>query len=258
MPATITLAIKTYSEKHLEVVDKFLKSKLKGLKVKIQVCGTRNSWVQASISDEDENIALRYISEEMGICPNTIEEIKRFSTLKGYITSINKDRIIIDIGVFSPQKVEAVLTLQHLQAQLADGRKLALMRLAELYGFCENLPLTVKALNMKREENGIETMFSERQLKIYRGWMQSLLDRLIVLGATREEVMSSLKITRCLRDIVDVESLGLFENAIVCKLGTDAAGLIPKIGKQLSNAVITVFSPRKVLEFFGENALLEK
>ncbi|MEM3578154.1 MAG: DUF2110 family protein [Candidatus Bathyarchaeia archaeon] len=254
---TITLTIKTYNKSHLEVVDEFLKLKLKGLNVKVQVCGTRNSWVQASISGEDENVALRYISEEIGVCPSTIEEIRRFSTLKGYIAALNKDQIVIDIGVFFPQKTEATLTLQHLQAQLTDGRKLALAKLAELYGFCENLPLTVKALNIKVEEGIVETIFSERQLKIYKDWLKSLLDRLIVLGATREEIMSSLKIARCLRDTVDVESLGLFENAVACKLGTDAAGLIPKIGRQL-NAAITVFSPRKILEFFGENMLLEK
>ncbi|MEM3596595.1 MAG: DUF2110 family protein [Candidatus Bathyarchaeia archaeon] len=253
-----TLAIKTYNENQLEVVEAFLKLKLKGLKVKTQVCGTLNNWVQVSISGEDEKIALRYISEEVGLCPNTIEEIRKFSTLKGYITAINKDQIIIDIGVSSPQKVEAELTLQHLQAQLADGRKLALAKLAELYGFRENIPLTVKALNMNKEEGIVETTFSEAQLRIYKGWMKSLLDRLIVLGATREKVMSVLRVKRCLRDVVDVESLGLFENAMVCKLGTDAAGLIPKIGRELSNAAITVFSPRRILEFFGENMLLEK
>jgi hypothetical protein len=247
-----TLAIKTFNEGHIEVVKKFLKSKLKGLKVKTQVCGTLNNWVQASISGEDENIALRYISEEIGVCPNTIEEIAKFSPLKGYITAINKDGIALDIGVFSPQKVEATLTLQHLQAQLADGRKLALKKLAELYGFCENLPLTVKASTINMEENIVETTFSEKQLKIYRNWTKSLLDRLIILGATREEIMSSLRTTRCLRDIVDVEPLGIFEHAITCKLGTDAAGLIPKIGRQLPNSILTVFNPRKIFEFFRE------
>lgn len=256
MPVT-TLAIKTYSENHLEVVDEFLKSKLKGLNVKIQACETRNNWVQALISGEDENIALRYISEEIGVCPNTIEEITKFLTFKGYIKLIDKDQIAIDIGVFSPQKVEATLTLQYLQAQLGDGRKLTLKKLVELYGFREHLPLMVKASTIKREEGAVEAIFAEKQLKIYRSWMKSLLDRLIVLGATREEIMFSLKAKRCLRDIVAVEPLGLFENAIACKLGTDAAGLIPKIGRQLSNAIITVFSPRKLVEFFGEAMLLE-
>lgn len=246
-----TLAVKTFNENRLEVVEKLLKSKLKGLKVKTQVCGTINNWVQALISGEDENMALRYISEEIGVCPSTVKEIAKFSTLKGYITAINKDRIALDIGVFSPKKVEAKLTLQHLQAQLADGRKLAIKKLAELYGFCENLPLTVKASTINVEENIVETTFSEKQLKIYRGWVNSLLDRLIILGATREEVMSSLRATRCLRDTVDVESMGLFEHALTCKLGTDAAGLLPKIGRQLPNAILTVFSPRKILEFFG-------
>jgi hypothetical protein len=38
---------------------------------------------------------------------------------------------------------------------------------------------------------------------------------------------------------------------VVCKLGTDAVGLIPKIGKNLGNAGFAVFSPGRILAFFG-------
>ena len=48
------------------------------------------------------------------------------------------------------------------------------------------------------------------------------------------------------RDIIGTEALGLFEHALTCKLGTDAAGLIPKIGRYMRNSVFIVFSPEKV------------
>jgi hypothetical protein len=50
------------------------------------------------------------------------------------------------------------------------------------------------------------------------------------------------------RDILGIEPLGLFEHAATCKLGTDAEGLIPKIGKSLRNSTLQVFSPRRGLE----------
>ena len=43
-----------------------------------------------------------------------------------------------------------------------------------------------------------------------------------------------------------MESLGLFEYALTCKLGTDAAGLIPRIGKILKTAKLTVFNPKRI------------
>lgn len=251
-----TLAIKTYSDYHLKIVDAFLKSKLAGLKVKTQICGKiPNNWVQASISGEDENIALRYIREEVGICPNTVEEIKKFSTLKGYVAYINKNEVLLDIGVSQPD-VKARLDLQHLQARLVDGRKIALKKLADLYGFCENLPLIIKTLSVNEKDNSIEATLSETQLSLYKKWIKSLLDKLIVLGATHEKIMLGLKVTKCTRDVVEIEPLGLFEHAIACKLGTNAVGLIPKLGKQFQDTVLTVFSPKKIIGFLGENQIL--
>jgi hypothetical protein len=57
------------------------------------------------------------------------------------------------------------------------------------------------------------------------------------------------------RDVVDVEALGLFEHVLTCKLGTDAAGLIPRVGRFLRFARFVVFNPRKVLVFLGEQGL---
>jgi hypothetical protein len=48
-------------------------------------------------------------------------------------------------------------------------------------------------------------------------------------------------------DTIDVEPLGFFEHAVICKLGTDARGLIPRIGRNLQEATFAVFSPRKIL-----------
>jgi hypothetical protein len=59
-----------------------------------------------------------------------------------------------------------------------------------------------------------------------------------------------------MRDTVGIEALGFFERAIVCKLGTDAVGLISKVGRNLKNATFAVFSPKKVLDFFDYSMAL--
>ena len=251
----VTLLAKVYNDSQLNLIDKFLKSMLKGLKVKIEIRGvTSRGWVQITVSGEDERVALRYLADEIGLCPMRLECVEKFSTIKGRITSLNKSRIelYIDIGVFSPKTADSTISLQHLQAQLVDGRKTALKKLAELFGFCENLPLTVKIYDVDKENSCIDAMLPERQLTLYKSWTKSLLDRLIILGASFNEVTLALKHTRCNRDVVNIETLGLLEHALVCKLGTDAVGLIPKIGKNLRNASFSTFNPRRITEFLGD------
>jgi len=256
---TVTLLTKGYNDFQLKLVDKLLKSMLKGLNVEAEICGvTPRRWVQIAVSGEDEKVALRYLADEMGLCPTHLERVEKFSTIKGRITDLNKSRseLYVDVGVFSPNIVDTIIFLQRLQAQLVDGRETSLKKLAELFGFCETLPLNVKICSVDKENRRVEAMLSERQLTLYKGWAKSLLDRLIILGASFNEVMLAVKQTRCSRDVVDIETLGFFEHAIVCKLGTDAVGLIPKIGKRLWNANLSIFNPRKTLKFLGDHAML--
>jgi hypothetical protein len=51
--------------------------------------------------------------------------------------------------------------------------------------------------------------------------------------------------------VIGLESLGMCEHALVCKLGTDAAGLIPRIGRILKSAKFAVFNPRKIMRFLS-------
>jgi len=248
---TVTLLLKVYNAQQLKLVENQLKSILKGLKIKIEnVEVAPRGWIQVNFSGEDEKAALSYLEEEIGLCPVRIENLKKFSTTKGYITGLgeSKDELCLDIGITSPKTMNATIPLQHLQAQLADGRKIALKKLTELFGFCENLPLKAKITSIS--ENRIEATMAETQLKLYRKWIKSLLDRLIILGAAQQETKTALKNSRCQNDIVEIEKLGLFEQAVACKLGTDAVGLITKVGRNLPNATLSVFKPKTILEFF--------
>jgi hypothetical protein len=249
---TVTLLAKTYDRFQLKLVDKFLKSTLKGLKVEVKFCGvTSRGWIQIAVSGEDEKVALRYLSEAIGLCPIHLENVEKFTTIKGRIISMDKSKseLYVDIGAFSPKIIDATIPLQRLQGQLFDGRKVAFNKLVELFGFCKNLPLSVKILSINKEKNHAEAMLSEKQLTQYGNWTKSLLDRLIILGSSIYDVRLTLKTARLNRDILNIETLGLFELALICKLGTDAAGLIPKIGRNLRNSTFTVFNPKKVLEF---------
>ena len=255
----MTLLTKTYDRFQLKLVDKFLKSALKGLRVETKICGvTPRGWVQIVVSGDDEKVALRYLADEIGLCPARLEDIERLTTIKGRIIAVNKTRgeLYVDIGIFSPKIIDATIPLQRLQGQLVDGRNVAFNKLVALFGFCENLPLSVKILSIDKENSHAEAMLSEEQLVEYENWAKSLLDRLIILGSSIYEVRLTLKKAGLNRDVLNIETLGLFELAVICKFGTDAAGLIPKIGKNLRNATFTVFNPKRLLEFLDYATVL--
>ncbi len=252
---TVTLLTRANNDFQLKYVNRFLESTLKDLKVKTKICGVApRGWIKIEVSGEDEQVALRYLADEIGLCPTRLKEVGKFSSIKGRIVNMDKgkDKLNIDIGVFSPEIIDAAIPLQHLQAQLTDGRKVALQKIAQLYGFQENLPLTVKISNVDEKHSKIEAVLSEKQLTQYRQWTKSLQDRLIIVGATLQEIQSALKTTGINRDVVNSEQLGLFEYAIICKLGTDAVGLISKVGKNLPTTVLSVFNPKQTMEFLRD------
>jgi hypothetical protein len=254
MPA-VTLLIRAIEGSHLETIKKLLKSELEGLRVDLEVQGLApGGWVRVAVSGEDERMALNYLTREFGQCPERLDSVGRLSTIRGRLAGLERseDEVRVDIGVLEP-RVEASVSLFRLQGQLADGRKVALGKLVELFGLCENLPLTVKVLSIDVSEGRVDCMLADGQVSRFRAWTRSLLDRLIVIGADVQEAQSAVRRAGFGRDVVGVERLGFFECAAVCKLGTDGVGLIPRVGRQLRHAAFSVFSPRRVLGFFQDD-----
>lgn len=255
----LTLLVKTRNSGMLRRVDEMLKAEFENLDLDFKVLGAPvNGWVQVSLSGEDEVLATNYLNKEIGTCPISIKRIEKSSPLKGYITKLDfaKNELTVDVGVFEPKTIQAVVPIAALQSELANGRKADLKKIADAYGLQENLPLNVRVVDLTSDEEGrLPAELAESQIERIRLWRQSLLDRLIVLGWTAGDIEAVLERTRLNRDVIDVERLGLFEYALVCKLGTDAAGLIPRMGRYMRNAVFVVFNPRKILSFNGEKPL---
>ncbi|MGD0450189.1 MAG: DUF2110 family protein [Candidatus Bathyarchaeia archaeon] len=255
----LTLLVKTSSARQLKLIDALLKSEFENLSVDVKVLGnSAGNWVKVSISGEDEVIATSYINKKIGTTPISTKKVNKFSILKGYISKINtaKQELIIDVGIFEPKIIQAAIPLAYLQAQLADGKKLDLQKISEIFGLRENLPLTIKVTRLNDEENEVlQAELSVEQIERIRLWQQSLLDRLIILGASQGEIETVLERTRLNRDIIDIEDLGMFEHALTCKLGTDAAGLVSKVGRYMRNSRFIVFNPKRLFECIGESAL---
>jgi len=253
---TVTLLEKVYGSLSLKAFEAAFSPLLQGLKIEWKIVGkTDRGWIQIEFSGEDETAALHYLSQKIGLAPVSIENVKKSSAIRGKIifSGERKDSLYVDIGVFSPKIYDAKVSLQRLQAQLADGKGLAFQRLIELFCLRDNMPLEVKMLGDADVQIGlVEAELSELQLSQFFRWVRSNLDRLFVLGAPLSSVERAVKASRHFRDIIRIESLSLFEHAVLCKLGTDAVGLIPKLGPILPTAILVPFSPRKIRQVIGK------
>jgi len=250
----ITILQKIYGANKPEAFQETLNELFKGLKVKAQICGVApRGWLQIDVSGEDQKFALNYLKKTFGSCPEKLENLTKFSTLQGRIISPEKTRteLHVDIGVFTPKPVDAVISLQNLQAQLLEGKKVSLQKITELFSLTENFPLTVKLCKVDLENGTLTALLSEQQISTFSWWIETFLDRLLVFGAPLSTVKAAVRKAGYARNVVTVESLGLLEQAILCKLGTQAAGLIPKIGRILPHVSLKTFSPRKIAEFRG-------
>lgn len=250
----LNLLVKVFRVSQLGQIENFLADAFENLNAVAKVLGNSvNNWVQISLSGEDEAIATSYISKEIGICPASLENAKVSSILKGYITTVSEKKaaLIVDVGIFKPRPLDVFVPVACLRSALVDGQDVPLKKIAELYGLAEDLPVSVKLVR-EDELGNLQAELSIEQVKRLRGWQESLLDRLIILGSSRGDVETVLERTRLNRDVISIESLGLFEHALMCKLGTDAAGLIPKVGRYMRHAKFLVFNPLRLMpEFLG-------
>ncbi|MDH5448337.1 MAG: DUF2110 family protein [Candidatus Bathyarchaeota archaeon] len=248
----VVLLQKIYGESSLDELKEVLKGLCEGLRVELTgLSVVENGWVKVEISGEDEKVAVRFLERELGLAPITIRSVKRFSVLRGKVvfSGWSRMKISVDVGVFSPKPIYVFVPLRCLQGQLVDGRKFALERVAELFGLADGFPLEVRVV--KAGADGFEAELTENQLELYSRWIDSRVDRLVVLGALGERVREAVRRARLKRDVLGVESLDFLEHVVVCNLGTDARGLVPKLGRRLFKARFVRFSPFRVLEFVG-------
>ncbi len=247
----LTLLVKAYHGGQLKQIDELLQSQFGDLDVEVKLLGNPiNKWVQVSVGGEDEAVAAAYIRKEIGVCPASLADVEEGTVLKGYISKVEDSKLMVDVGVSEPKVVQAAVPLASLQSQLAGGKEVTLKKIAETYALAEGLPVSVRVVSKSSE--GLQSEFSVEQVDKLCSWQRSLLDRLIMLRTSKELIATTLERTRLDRDVIDVEPLGLFEYALTCKLGTDAAGLIPRVGRYMRYAVFVVFNAKRSGDFLGE------
>jgi hypothetical protein len=247
----LTLFVKAFNSNQLKQVDDLLKSQYEELDIKTTITANpQNKWVQLTLEGEDEVVATAYARKNIGICPVNLDNVEEGSVLKGYISKVDEShgQLIVDVGVFEPKVLQATISHVTLRDQLSAPKEATMGKIAEAYALSEGLPISIKIVSKDEE---LKAELSTEQVEKLKGWQQSLLDRLVITRATKELVESALERTHLDRDVIEVEQLGFFEFSLTCKLGTEARGLIPRLGRYMRNAVFVVFAGKKSADFSG-------
>jgi hypothetical protein len=205
---------------------------------------TSNRWARIGISGEDSEILAELIINEYGLAHTDLREIEAPGVYESIITGSNTQGLEFDVGLEKPRHVNCSVPASHLIAQLADGKNIQCREIIEDYCLFPGVRLSVRIT--RKTDSEIEAWLSDSQIERLSGWITSGLDRIEAFDCYKQEVEAAILKANLSRDIISADRITLTVQSITCKLGTDAVGLIPKLGSVLKRQKLSPFIPKRI------------
>jgi len=206
---------------------------------------TSNRWARIGISGEDSEILAELIANEYGLAHTDLREIEAPGVYESIISRSNAQGLEFDVGIEKPGHVNCSVPASHLIAQLADGKNTQCREIIENYCLFPGVRLSVRVT--RKTDNEIEAWLSDSQIERLSGWITSGLDRIEVFDCYKQEAEAAILKANLSRDIISADRITLTVQSIMCKLGTDAIGLIPKLGSVLKRQKLRPFIPKRIV-----------
>ena len=219
-----------------------------GLDVSVRLEGvTSNGFVKIKIDGSDSEAFTELIKKNLGLAPSDMSEVEVHDNFKAYATGIDSKRhtIKVDIGPVS-SRFESEIPREALIAQLSDGRNVPVDSIARAYCIEEGVPMNVRITSIDPDRRHIEAWISDSQVSRFEQWRRERFHRIIAVGGFQDELREAVRLSKVERDVIELEELALTAHSLVCKLGTDAPGIIAKIGRHISNFRLHAFLPDRV------------
>ena len=210
---------------------------------------TSNGFVKIGVQGSDSEVFTELIKRELGLAPSNLSEVEVDDNFKAYVTKIDSKRqsIEAEIGPVSTQ-FRSEISGEALMAQLCDGRNIRVDKIARTYCIQEGVPLLVRITSIDPDRRRIEAWISDDQTSRFDQWRRQRFHRIIAIGGFQDDLREAMRLSKVERDVIELEELALTAHSIVCKLGTDAPGVIAKIGRYVSNFKLHAFLPERVEE----------
>jgi len=208
---------------------------------------TDNSFVRIGLQGSDSEVFAELIKKKLGLAPWDLSEVEVHDNFKAYAVKpeMRRQSIRVEIGPVS-MYLKSEIAREGLIAQLCDGRNVPVDRIARTYCIQENVPVGIRITSVDPDRKEIEAWISDDQVTRFEEWRRQRFHRIIAIGGFQDTIREAIRLSRVERDVIEVEELGLTVHSLVCKLGTDAAGIIAKIGRYVSNFKLHAFLPERV------------
>ena len=229
-----------------QTIGRILAGKADGLKVESDFA-LEGQWLRVRARGEDTEAFLNLLREDLGEAPVSRRNLERWDIVKGFVAGAGRIGygVYLDIGIREPNPKDALFPLHRMRAQIADGQTLSAREILDQNAFVDYVPFKVAVTELDGENISVELEDQTRERIC--SWKKSPFDRVIVVGADKSQVENSIRASGLQGDIIEVDSLALFVQCLVCKIGTDAPGVIAKIGHSLRGmALKSYLTPTKL------------
>jgi len=227
----------------LRYLNDLLKDLSSGLHVTHRIIGlTERGLIKLEISGDDEEAFREIIRRRSGIAPVDFSNLELSHVLRGFIVDSGKVGygLYIDIGILTPKPIDGLYPLHSIRAQLIEGQQLPIREIINKYSFYDDFPLEVRIAKL---EGKVEVELSDRQRESIAEWNDLPFDRVIIYHALPNDLQSAIKSSGIERDLARVENLSLTTHLLTCKIGTQAPGIVAKLGPHLKGSRLFSFSP---------------
>lgn len=228
----------------LEPLGRFLDREAGGLRVEWEF-STRRGWLEVGASGEDAEAFLNLLMERFGRALVDGSKVEKWDLVRGSVIGAGRVGfgVYVDLGVFEPVARDGLYPLHRMRAQLADGVSKSCRVIIEENGLMDGFPVKVRVTGVERERVSLE--LSDETRELFLAWWRLPFDRVVAVGASREEVVSVVRAAGLQYDVIGIEPMSLFSQCLVCKMGTDAPGVIARVGRLLKGVRLAAYRARR-------------
>ncbi len=237
-------------QKFRPLVNERLRELATGLDASARVEGfTGNGFIRIRMEGSDSEVLTELVKRQLHVAPEDISQLEVGDNFKAYVKAINQknESLEVEIGPVSAH-VKCEINRYALAAQLCDGRSVPVERIARTYCIQEEVPILSRITQIDRHRKQLEAWISDDQIARFENWRRQRFHRIIAIGDFRERLSEAIRISRVERDVIDIEELAFTASSLVCKLGTEAPGIIAKIGRHIGKVRLHAFLPERLDE----------
>lgn len=218
------------------------------LEVSVKVEGvTSNDFLRIGVKGPDLEVFTELIGRKLGLAPADISDLEVNDNIKAYPTGIDTRRQTVEVEI-GPVSISfrSEITKEALMAQLCDGRSFPVERVARTFCIQQGVPIQVRITSIDSDRRNIEGWISDDQVSRFEEWRRERFHRIVAVGGLQDKIHEAIRLSKVERDIAEVEELSLMSHVLVCKLGTEAPGIIAKIGRYVGDFKLYAFLPERV------------